>query len=211
MSNNARAIVAACLTAACLSTMQTANAADTKSPYQTEVVDLAKKASEGPLTDDEANRLISDYPDLAASLPDYRPGKSTEKEYVVPDQTTEDNQAEAHTTEKCSTAHRAEELRSLIVQQVLYEMETSVHFCWNELRVTKVDPPVSEFRNVYEWQNIEGEISNRAWIDDNHEGHAKHMYQVANEIPYVGVVGRSHPYNSFTFKPGGKVLSSGGH
>ena len=104
MSNNARAIVAACLTAACLSTMQTANAADTKSPYPTEVVDLAKKASEGPLTDDEANRLISDYPDLAASLPDYRPGKSTEKEYVVPDQTTEDNKRR-HTQPRNAPPH----------------------------------------------------------------------------------------------------------
>lgn len=188
----------------CLTQAHVANAEESKdSPYPTEIVELAKKANNGPLSDAEANQLITEYPDLAAALPDYRPGKNSHEEFVTPEG---DQTEEAQLS--CSTAHRIHHSKTLL-GETFYDLETSVRFCWEQSRVTQVDPPSSHFTNISPFANITGEIDKRAWVE-NEEGHAKHMYQVVNQIPWIGTWNTKHPYNEFILHAGGDASSWGG-
>lgn len=168
-----------------------------KSEYPEEIVQLVEKANDGPLDDDEAALLIGGYPELAAVTPDYRNVQSSDAVDVDGVEGAVDRAA------SCRTAAATVHAKTLL-GATFYRMNTTVYYCWDGFRVTRIDNPNTSFSDVAATVSIRSQLQNRSWVRGGIGG-AISAYEVANEVPVWGTWNVKHPNNTFAMYGDGRV------
>lgn len=189
-------LIAAGMTSLALTVVPLASATDAGTVYPDHIMRLAEKAAQGPISEEDAEQL-REFPELAAALPDYR--NSTSETRVV--------RSKDRSPYACQTVTNTFHAITLF-HQSFYDMETSVHFCWQGDNVVRVDPPQTHFSNVSSYANVVGEMHSIHHAN-GHEGYAKHVWHVENVIPHVGSWNHKYPYNEFNLYPGGGYHAHG--
>lgn len=126
-----------------------------KSEYPDEIVQIVEKANDGPLADDEAALLVDDYPELAAVTPDYRSIESNS--------TVDEAEEIVDRAASCRTAAATVHAKTL-VGATFYRMNTTVYYCWDGFRVTRIDNPNTSFSDVAATVSIRSQLQNRSWV-----------------------------------------------
>lgn len=174
-----------------------------KSEYPAEVVSLVEKALDGPLSDIEADMLKSDYPELAAVIPDYRKNETELTRLSAPLTSTLSSDS------GCAYAAGTHHSKTLL-GFTFYNMHTSVRFCWSKPsiwanpEVTSVTNLETTFTDISSYAQIGQEIERT--MNTGAYGFARHKYLVINEIPNWGTWNTKYPENNFTMYPGGEFI-----